>query len=359
MDETAIESQPEIPVTNTTGKHELNPDLVRSWSKQHQPVWRTIESLQARSRFKRESAGQFETTIEHAGQKYQIEKIKDPQGEDVKKAYDLLRSTFKPEELDPLENIEAAAQTHQELGDGYTTYIYLIKDSKGEIANLLKGNNIVMKDAQGKRLDKTVFMIDYSVTPPDRRQTGLAREAYISALMDISSESEANGKTLAFATGEAVSTAETFWNRVGWKRAYVQAGTDKTHYEEVVYVQPPMGFDPDTGEIAPGAGNSPEHFMIDGFGVHTPSKQEVDQAIKGMYSIYKLDRESFNNDAAYQRHLDHLSGLINRSEQFLNSHGQVIFLDGKSREHGRTQSLTIADFTEADEALVHTGPEDM
>ena len=366
MDETEPESGVDSKLigdlsVNGKVKPGLNQEMVKVWARE-QPVWKTITKLQENSRFKRTNPLDCETTIERDGLKYNIERINNPVSEDVKKAHDLLRKTFKPDEVEPLENLKNASEPEQSLAEGgVTSHIYTVKDAKGEIVSLLKGNNIDLKDDDSKSTGKTVFMVDYAVTDPALRQSGLAREAYISALMDISRESEAEGRTLLFASGEAVGTAEDFWNKVGWKRAYVQIGEDARNYEEVQYTQPAMEFDPDTGEIAGEAGAAPEHFMVDGFGVHTPSKGEVSQAMRGMYSIYLLPRDEFNSDVAYQKHSEHINGIVQQSEKLLNSSGRVIFLDKIFRDRARSQGVVIGDFTLADEGVEasHAGPQDM
>lgn len=314
-----------------------------------QPSWNTIENLRKKSHFKRSNEVFPNCFIEIENKKFKIEIIengKDPSLSDVQA---LFENTFGKEEVDPEEILRSAVDgiTPWETED--TKYrVVTIRDDEGKLVTTVAGASLDLFDEKGEPTGECAYYVGYAVTDPNTRQGGLAREAYISALLDVAREAQKKNKVLKFAVGECTYTSEKFWNNVGWKRVYAQTG-DKREYTELKYIQPALEFDEDTGEIAEGSGEAPEHLMIDAFGPKTPGKEDVMRAYESLiYFCNDWPREAFNNDRAEKKKTEYLNGIKTNFKDFMDSNGQLIYLDADNREKAVKEGVAVIGYTEAD-----------
>lgn len=226
------------------------------------------------SRFTRADSTSADTTIENNDGRFTIEMVPDGKSETLSNVQKLFIDTFGADEVDPEAILRAAVDGTTTWGDTDATKyrVHVIKDSKGEVVSTVAGGRLQLFQSDGQPMNKQMFMIAYAVTDKNARQGGLAREAYISAIMQAAKDAQAEGKKLAFAAGECTSTSEEFWNSVGWKRPYAETPNQAGSYEELRYIQPALDFDPATGAPAEDAGVVPEHMMIDSF-EGTPPQQ--------------------------------------------------------------------------------------
>lgn len=316
---------------------------------ENEPVWQTIKSLQEKSRFKRTGEYSPDTDIEIEGKKFKVELIdngKDPALSDVQKFFE---KTFGEEEVDPEEILRGAVDGLSVFGEEEPKYrIITVRNDKNELVSTCAGAPLDLKDKEGKPTDEMVYFVGYAVTDPGARQGGLAREAYISALIDASQQAKLQGKSLKFAFGECTYTSEKFWNNVSWKRIYNQTG-DKKEYTELKYVQPALDFDENSGLPAEGAGAMPEHLMIDGFGVASPSAVEVKQAYEAMIN-YNVDwpKQAFSSNEAFDAHREYIAKFRKDFNESFNDNDKLIYLDIKDREKAKKLGVKVHEYTEAD-----------
>lgn len=327
--------------------------------RREQPAIATVERLAAQSRFKRSTLDSPNAEVEIGEKKYKIEQIESKEHPDLAKVQALLERTFGKEEVDPEEIMRNAVEGTTAWGtEDITKYrIYVLKDEKGEVQSLIAGGLLELQDESGRETDESMFMIGYAVTNPDARQGGLAREAYISAIIGATQDAQHKGKKLGFAAGECTYTSERFWNSVGWKRPYGQVGEDKRSYEELRYIQPALDFEKSSGKEAADAGEAPEHLMIDSFGHQPPTKEQILETVDAFYRwCNKWPREAFDSDEAYQTHLHYVDGIKAGFKQQLDSLGQVILLDKTSRDKALATGVKIKEHTEAEHG--NAGKED-
>lgn len=322
-----------------------------------QPSWETIKKLQKESEFTRSSETTANCVIEIEGKKYTIETIErgdDPRLHDVQK---LFERTFGKEEVDPEEVLRNAVDGHTASGQPDNKYrIITVRNEKGKLVSTFTGGVLELLDEKGESTGESVYSVGYAVTDKRNREKGLAKEAYISALIDATKEAEADGKTLKMAIGECTYTSEKFWNRVGWKRVYSQKEGEKSA-TELKYIQPALDFDTETGKPTEDAGEAPEHLMIDSFGSGIPGKQEVAMAYEALVH-YNADwpEEEFDSPDAFKNHTLYMKGIKDDFTTQLNSAEVLIFMDATAREEAQKTGTTIYGHNGADHG--DTGKED-
>src|SRR3989344_5590050 len=246
--------------------------------RQEEPIaTAALDKLMKESKFARLDPSNPDTKIERDGKQFTIELVPDGKAEVLSDVQKLFVDTCGQEEVDPEEILRTAVDGTTFWGstDATKYRVHVIKDDQGEVLATLTGGRLPLVDSEGRSLGKQMFMVAYAVTAEKGRQQGLAREAYISAIMQAAKDAQAEGQQLAFSAGEAVHTSESFWNSVGWRRIYLQQ--ESGSYEELKYVQPALDFDLATGEVAEGAGIAPEHMMIDSFENTEPTKMMYSQ----------------------------------------------------------------------------------
>jgi hypothetical protein len=201
-----------------------------------------------------------------------------------------------------------------------------------------------------------MFMVAYAVTDEKARQGGLAREAYISAIMQAAKEAQAEGQELAFSAGEAKFTSERFWNSVGWKRVYA-AKSGEPSLEELKYVQPALDFNEKTGAIAEGAGAAPEHLMIDSFEGKPPGKDDILATVRAFYEWCNTwPPEAFENSEALAHHREHVVGIWKEFKQQVEESERLEYISKDERIKAKKEGLLVKDHTAADHG--RTGEED-
>lgn len=353
----AVESLPQESTCKHGRPFDTLCELCLEDSRENQPVWRTIEILKERSKFHRAEENFPTGFIEIGDKRFQIESVESGADPVLRDVQNLFEKTFGAEEVDREDVLRNAIDGKSPWGTPGIKYkIFTLKDSEGRLVSTLTGAQLDLLDAKGKPSGETAFFIGYAVTEKDIRQSGLARELYISALMRIAAEAEAQGKKLKFAVGECKYQSERFWNSVGWKRAYAQTG-DKKEYSELKYIQPALDFNEETGEVAADAGTAPEHLMVDAFGAEPPDKEAALKAVQAIYNYNNVwPREAFSNEMAYEKHLKHTEDLEREMKEFLDGSGQLIFLDFTSRQKARVAGVKIHEHIEADRG--ETGKED-
>ena len=145
-----------------------------------------LERLIAKSKFKRSNPENANTDLEIGEKRFKIEAIERGDSPDISQVQDLFVEIFGEEEVDPEEILRSAVEgkTPWDTDDLCRYRIHTVKDSEGNVVSTVTGGLIDLLDNENKPTGKTMFMVAYAVTDPQARQGGLAREAYISAIMD-------------------------------------------------------------------------------------------------------------------------------------------------------------------------------
>src|SRR5258708_7960262 len=175
---------------------DLSPQLVQHWSKENQTAaWKRVETLRQSSKFIRLPEASVECTLEKNGEKYQIERVTDPKSPELLETHKLLTDTFSAEEMDPLDVLQANLVGKSiSGGDVDATDVYIVKDKTGEIVNAFLTSHFDLTNGDGRPTGETALFVYYAVTKDKMRGTGIARESYMSAIIDASLKAEKQGK---------------------------------------------------------------------------------------------------------------------------------------------------------------------
>lgn len=322
-----------------------------------------IKKLEEGSSFKRLEEEDGNCILESKeGEKFSIELITSPEQPEVEEIQNILEHTFNQKEMDPIEVLKAAIKGETPGGEkDITQYkVYTLKNETGKIISFLAGGILDLKDKFGNDTNKTIFMCTYIVTEKELRQKGFGRELYISSLIDAKKESKSKGKIFKAFAAEVVSKAESFWNNVGLKRAYLKIS--ENNFEELKYIQPPTEWDSGTGEPAEGAGESPEHFMVSMMdGRQGITQKEVLEIVDAFYRwTHRWRRSEFNNETAFtncNRQVDAIEEKLRN--QFLQGNKNLILLDKEQRRLALESGIKVLEHIGADEVVNQAGREDL
>ncbi|HCC59898.1 MAG: hypothetical protein A2402_00715 [Candidatus Staskawiczbacteria bacterium RIFOXYC1_FULL_37_43] len=316
---------------------------------EEQSVWKTIKQMQEGSEFKRSDGISANCEIESEGKKFRIEVIEDGKDPALSEVQELLEKTFSEEEVDSEEILRSSVDGVTPWDTEDTNYrIVTVRDEKGKLVSVFGGAPLDCQNEKGEPTGEQVYYVGYAASARGSRKKGLAREAYISALIDATKRAGEESKQLKFAMGECTHTSEKFWNNVGWKRIYAQTG-DKKQYTELPYIQPALDFDEKTGEIAEGASECPEHLMIDSFGRMPPSKEDVKGAYDSMlHFCADWPEEAFENPQAFEVNKKYMAGVRAEFHEFLDKTDKLIYLDAENRKKAKKTGVKIRNHTDAD-----------
>ena len=133
--------------------------------------------------------------MEIGERRFKIETIEHRDSPDLSQVQDLFVDTFGEAEVDPEEILRSAVEGKTPWGtEDDTKYrVHIIKDAEGKVISTLTGGRLDLLDKESKPTGKQMFMVAYAVTDPNARQGGLAREAYISAIMDAAQKAKEEG----------------------------------------------------------------------------------------------------------------------------------------------------------------------
>lgn len=310
----------------------------------------TLNRLMAQSKFKRLDPSNPDAIIEANGERYTIEMVPNGQSEMLSGVQKLFVKTFGTEEVDPEEILRAAVDGKTPWGnDDMTKYsVHVIKDSRGEVLSTVAGGRLPLRNGDGSSRGKQMFMVAYAVTDEKLRQSGLAREAYISVIQQAAREAQADGQELAFAAGECTYTSENFWNSVGWKRPYAHV-PGKEGVEELKYVQPALDFDKETGGVAEGSGVAPEHLMINSFEQSPPGKEDVLATVRAFYEWCNTwPQEAFESKAALDRHQAHVKGIWEEFKQQVEASESLTYMSKEERDTAKAEGVLVLEHVAAD-----------
>lgn len=292
---------------------------------------------------------------------FTIEVLESPEHPHLPKAYELLAKKFGSEELDPLPILQDQMNG---LRYGYEmgtrAVLFAIKDEKGEVVCTLDGGLLPLRNEKGEMEKDSVFMVFYVATEDRFKKSGFGREIMINAYQYAQAEAQRRKLNLLGAAGECTWTSQHYWERLRWRRAYIDNGAGPI--EEIPYVQPPLAFDLETGEVEEGAGDAPEHFMV----LFADPKAEKDPALKNrlmgiVRAFYAsnnyISPEAFsgaspeNPEAAQTAHEKHVSAIRPHEQKFQEqlAQGNIRFYSKENLADLRKAGREIIEYVTSDE----------
>jgi GNAT superfamily N-acetyltransferase len=285
-----------------------------------------------------------------------IKVLEGPEDPEFEPVYQMLLKGFGPEELDPEDVMKDQMGGKRKGLDSMGTRAQLadIRNGKGEVVCVLNGGLLPILDEKGHETGESVFMIFYIHTRPDHERLGLSRELMITAHQMAEKEARARGLKLIGVTGECTWDSRRFWESMGLRRAY--AGTGGRELREVPYIQPPLDFDLETGAVAEGCDNAPEHFMVQYFddaAMLKPDAQKLQRIVRAFYRANNYVgraafKEGAEGDEAYEAHR---RAITPHEEQFSRdvSRGNIRLLSGPECRAFEASGGTVVDWVTCDE----------
>jgi len=162
-------------------------------------------------------------------------------------------------------------------------------------------------------------------------QTGLAKQLYISSLIDAVIEAEKMGREIDAIVAECSDATETLQNSVGLKRVYFKNGI---HLTELNFRQPHLFFNPVTGiPTKPVGKENKEHFMMSLFDKRDITKKDLEDGVRSLLRQYRSNkiRIDFSSDdafAEYEKYFNQMEGEIIGQIQ---KSGKLVTLSKKER----------------------------
>lgn len=303
------------------------------------------------------------TGKEIAREKYTIKVLEGPDDPVFAPTYKLMQERFGENELDP-EDIMKGQMVGLRKGFesmGTRAQIISIQNEKGEVVCTLDGGLLPLLDEDGKETGESIFMVFYVATDPKVEGIGIGREIMITAYQAAEQEARRRGLRFIGTAGECTYTSKRYWENLGWRRTYTQ--DQQGSIAEIPYVQPPLDFDLETGEITEGCGDAPEHFMVrlfDNASIEDPSiAEKFIQIVRAFYRANNyVDRRAFEAETAYQNHhtaIDpHLAQFSRDARR-----GNIRLLSGEECDALQRSGIEIEHYLTPDELAEAAGTENL
>lgn len=303
-----------------------------------------IDGLAEKSRYQRQEVSPSqEKIVSPEGEKFSVERIKDPKSKDVQKLFKFLKR-FDPEECDSPKIIKDAIANPT---DAYAYYI--IKNEKGEVIAHTQGSYLEMEPSGEKEeSDQAILFMGYTITDEDYGRRGLAMESNRGVFKYAAEKAEQNEQELKAIVVEAVEASEVLANRLGMERIYFEDNEGNIH--EVPYICPPLlwdektgrPLDPETEEIGEKDIKDysvPEHLMIRMIDGRKEMDAEelmaiLDPVYSDNYTLYRDEGDTNVTDEA----LEYSKNAVEKFKEELKAaltgakDGKIFMMDAKERK---------------------------
>lgn len=212
--------------------------------------------------------------------------------------------------------------------------LFTIKNSEngGSVIGARILEQIPMLDKNLLDTGKNILYAIYIVV--DKRyqgRTGLAKQLYISSLIDAVIKAEEMNRSLDAIVAECSDATETLQNSVGLKRVYFKNGIYLT---ELNFKQPHLLFNPVTGvPTKPVGKENREHFMMSLFDKRIITKRDLEDGVRSLLRQYRSNkiRIDFKSDDAFAEYEKYFNGLEGNIIGQIQKSGKLVTLSKKER----------------------------
>ncbi|MBP6865947.1 MAG: hypothetical protein KBC12_00155 [Candidatus Pacebacteria bacterium] len=311
-----------------------------------QPAWATINQLRENSRVQRDNMTIDCQITSREGDIFSIKAIRSRDDSELGTLLALMDKHFKEDTLNSKEAFIQKMEGKTQFGKERPQYrCFHVKNNEGKMIGLRVSEQFPLFDAKGTETNENIFYAMYIAIDEEYRSVGLAREMYISSLIDAIEQSEKRRQKLNYIVGECSPRTEELQNAVGLKRVYLKS---EGVLKELPYYQPPMKFDGQTG--APLSQEAAEHIMLfkmDG----KLTKEELFLAIKSLYIQYQNNypREAFASDEAFEKHQEYFEKVYRELSDEIQNGEEMILLSKQEREDLIKKGSTVLNFEAADQ----------
>ena len=308
----------------------------------NKPLIDRINELCEKSQYSYLSERGINCNIENGnGEPFEVKIIEDRNSSEFNDVLSLLKKTFGKEIIDSDEILKAAVDGKSLWGTPRDKYnVVSVFNENKELSASCIGSVLNIKNLENNNTDEMIFFVAYMATNPDLKKSGLARETYISSLMNAAKIAKENNKKLNFSAGECTSSSEHFWNNMGKKRIYIKL---EKEFKELSYISPAINFDKETGNVLPDNIETPLHLMIDSFDKKEINKDKIKNIYETIVSSEMWPREAFSGDEAYKKYLQYLQNLKNKFIESLDLKGELVLLDVEEKENLQRDGFIVRD----------------
>lgn len=306
----------------------------------NKPLLNRINELCDKSHYSYPEQRGVNCSIENdEGKLFEVKVIEDSNSPEFNDVMKLLKETFGDGQIDSDEILRAAVNGKSPWGTSRDKYrVVSIFDENKELSAACIGSVLNIKNLDKVPTNEMIYYVVYMATNPNLKKSGLAREAYISSLMDAAKIAKENNKNLIFSTGECTPTSERFWNNMGENRIYIKSDKE---YKELLYTLPALNFNKDTGEIASNSVETPLHMMIDSFGDGKINKEKIRNIYETIVSSEMWPMEAFSNNEAYEKYKEYIQSLKNKFIESLDSQGDLVVLSAEEKESVQKEGFIV------------------
>lgn len=308
----------------------------------NEPLLNRINELCIKSQYSYPQERGVNCSIENnEGKLFEVKVIENSNSPEFNDVIFLLKETFGEGQKDSVEILKTAIDGKSPWGTLRDKYrIISIFDENKELSAACVGSVLNAKNSEKDSSNEMIYYVAYIATNPNLKKSGLAREAYISSLMDAAKIAKENNKNLTFSTGECTPTSEHFWNSMGEKRIYIKSNGG---YKELSYILPALNFNKDTGSITPNSVETPLHLMIDSFDGEKISKEKIKIVYETIVSSEMWPREAFSNNEAYENYSQYIQNLKNKFIETLDSEGELVLLSAEEKENIQKEGFIVSE----------------
>lgn len=284
---------------------------------------------------------------------YKIRQIVDSNDPNLPEIYKFLKENFKQDELSSLETLKQKIDGVDNSGNQRPKYrcFYVEQKFKQNLERKILAVRISetfpMETLTKKSTNKNIFYGLYIAVDKDYRYLGLAKELYISSLLDAVWLSTEEQKEICAILAECTPDSEKLMNSVGLKRIFFEKGNTIT---ELPYYQPALEFDLKTGvnlscEVA-------EHLMLLNLSRGPTNMVILCDIIHSLFNHYEKNyvENDFENLFAYQKYCAYFQNLRRNIFQYIiYSGGCLRMLNFAEQYRAMQENFQIKNHTMADQ----------
>ena len=263
-----------------------------------------------------------------------IERITNPEDHRIPLVETFLQEHFDPAELD-VSGVMGPAIAGRDAATGKACDKYIViavQNEQKEIVAVSTGMVLQLLDEDFEPVGKQAMVCGgyTAVSEPYRRQ-GLASKVFDIKFAEAQKDARERDLTIMGSLGEAHDEAELLLNAKGVRRLYIKQPDGVLL--EVPYFQPPLKWDPKTGDPAEGAKSVPEHLTMNlSDGSNSIDGDKLMEYVRGMYNYnnYQFE-ETFSSKQAFRRHGRILDGITRELERAVSGK-EIVMLARAERE---------------------------
>lgn len=210
--------------------------------------------------------------------------------------------------------------------------LFIVKNKNGKIVGVRIIEQIPHLDKTFQNTGKNILYAIYiAVDKKYQGGTGIAKQLYISSLIDAVIEAEKNGKDFDAIVAECSDATENLQNSVGLKRVYFKG---KKKLTELDFRQPHLHFNPMTGKpTLPEGEENKEHLMMTLFDKRVVTKIDLEDCVRSLLRQYRSNkiRIDFQSDKAFEQYNNYFDNLENEISAQIHESGKLVLLSKQER----------------------------